>query len=417
MKKNLVLLFLICIFSLNAAAKTFVEMKDKVSADFVTACFYELLRSEACCTKNQFFQESDVFKPSYFLQKALDFYSLTHWSFAHGAENLLDHMFPMYHSLLETSLSYDPYADDGNWIAQLVTGAESDFMITRPSELEEAEKELKEFSDLSDGKTISDYDNENFSDYDEEEQKIPVVLTAPEPNVKEYAVRSKESRLVTYSYEDEFLNIQYGDTQRIIVRGDSKNLVRFFYDEKMRMNRKETWLYTGAVSSSELINSQVFRYGDNSSVPMASMVLGKDYRQELKYDQNGRVVQRADYIKEKENEYLNVRTSWIFAEDGRILEKKYETFIYKEGKKRRLQNIESKKEKYEYKVDDSTPDYYYYENDELRMKTEYTTSSDYVTTTLFDGGFVIETYYENYTKKKEVFLLNGKVKRIKKYEL
>ena len=82
-----------------------------------------------------------------------------------------------------------------------------------------------------------------------------------------------------------------------------------------------------------------------------------------------------------------------------------------------MQSIDSKKEKYEYKIDDSTPDYYYYENDELRMKTEYATSSDYVTTTLFDGGFVIETYYENYTKKKEVFLLNGNVKRIKKYEL
>ncbi|MBQ1629153.1 MAG: hypothetical protein II098_08355 [Treponema sp.] len=409
MKKNIVLLFGICIFSLNASAKTFVGAKDKVSADFVTECFYELLRSEYSCEKNQIFKETGDFKSSFFLQKALDFYSLTHWSFAHGAENLLDYMFPMYHSLLGTTLAYDPYSDDGTWISLLVSGSGSEFMITRPSELEEAEKELKEFSTLT--------DETNSSGYNEEESEIPVVQAAPEPDAKEYAVRSKESRLVTYSYEDEFLNIQYGDTQRIIVRGDAKNLVRFFYDEKMRMKRKETWLYTGAVSSSELINSQVFRYGDDSSVPKASTVSGKDYRQDIIYDQNGRVVQRSDYIKEKDDEYINGRTFWIFAEDGRILEKRYENFIYNEGKKRRLQSIDSKKEKYEYKIDDSTPDYYYYENDELRMKTEYATSSDYVTTTLFDGGFVIETYYENYTKKKEVFLLNGNVKRIKKYEL
>ncbi len=403
MKKKFFLLFFIFISSLCTAAVP--------ANDFVTDCFCGLLLSHKI--KNNVSGVENLKEPenAYFLKKASEFYSLTHWSFLHGAESMADFMFPAYHSLVENSAGYDPYTDFGEWISRIVSGAPEEFMITRPSEIEKAEKELEEFEGLEE---LEDAVQETFSsDLDFELPSVPE--EKPEENGR--SVKNRDYRLAVFSYEDEFLGIQYGESSRIVVRGDSKNLVRFFYDDKMRIAKKETWLYAGNIDSSRLLNTQIFRYDGDTSVPASSVLKGSDFRQEITYDKKGRIIQSSEFLMDEDEEYQNSRTSWIFMDDGRVKEKKYEIFNYRKGKKRRLLNIESKKEKYLYKVSDSVPDYYYFENDELRMKTEYTNESDYITTVLFNGGFVIESYYENHTKKKEVFLLNGVVKRIKKYEI
>lgn len=402
MKKRFFLLFLICISSLCTAAVP--------SKDFVTDCFYGLLLSHKIKKNVSGVENLSEPENAYFLEKASEFYSLTHWSFLHGAESVADFMFPSCHSLIENSTGYDPYSDSGEWIKGIVSGAPEEFMITRPSEIEKAEKELKEFEGLENQEDVI---QETF--YSEVDPELPEAQEKTAETGR--SVKNKDSRLAVFTYEDEFLGIQYGESSRIVVRGDSKNLVRFFYDGLMRIEKKETWIYAGNIDSSRLLNTQLFRYDGDTSVPSSSMLKGTDFRQELKYDKKGRVIQSSEFLMDGDEEYQNSRTSWIFMDDGRVQEKKYEIFNYRKGKKRRLLNIESKKEKYQYKVSDSVPDYYYFENDELRMKTEYSTESDYITTVLFNGGFVIESYYENHTKKKEVFLLNGVVKRIKKYEI
>lgn len=90
-------------------------------------------------------------------------------------------------------------------------------------------------------------------------------------------------------------------------------------------------------------------------------------------------------------------------------------YTYKSGNAKTVLSKETKREEYEYKVDSKTPDYFYYENGELRLKKIYTNADDYITSTYFDGGFVVESYYSNYNRIKDIFYLNGKVKRIKKY--
>ena len=402
MKKKFFLLFLICISSLCTAAVP--------SKDFVTDCFYGLLLSHKIKKNVSGVENLSEPENAYFLEKASEFYSLTHWSFLHGAESVADFMFPSCHSLIENSTGYDPYSDSGEWIKGIVSGAPEEFMITRPSEIEKAENELKDFEGLENQEDVI---QETF--YSEVDPELPEAQEKTAETGR--SVKNKDSRLAVFTYEDEFLGIQYGESSRIVVRGDSKNLVRFFYDGLMRIEKKETWIYAGNIDSSRLLNTQLFRYDGDTSVPSSSMLKGTDFRQELKYDKKGRVIQSSEFLMDGDEEYQNSRTSWIFMDDGRVQEKKYEIFNYRKGKKRRLLNIESKKEKYQYKVSDSVPDYYYFENDELRMKTEYSTESDYITTVLFNGGFVIESYYENHTKKKEVFLLNGVVNRIKKYEI
>ena len=49
-------------------------------------------------------------------------------------------------------------------------------------------------------------------------------------------------------------------------------------------------------------------------------------------------------------------------------------------------HIWDKKDVYEYKIKDGLPDYYFFENDVLRMKTIYFESDSYITTFYFDNN-------------------------------
>ena len=103
-----------------------------------------------------------------------------------------------------------------------------------------------------------------------------------------------------------------------------------------------------------------------------------------------------------------------YSEAGKLLEKKSEEYTY--NSKKVLVFTSIKKEVYEYKIEDGNPDYYYYENDDLRMQTLYSSAEDYVTTMIFDDNFVVESYYQAFKRKKDLFYVNGRLRRTKVYE-
>ena len=153
------------------------------------------------------------------------------------------------------------------------------------------------------------------------------------------------------------------------------------------------------------------------------LLLEENFKYKLTYNETGKVVasEKYEYIpdtKAAENEQetkksnvldkgdnyiLRSKTNWKYNDEGKIIEKLFSEYEYKKVNKTKKTLTSTKKDVYEYKIKDVMPDYYYYENDVLRMKTIYSNEDSYVTTFYFDGGFVVDSVYENATHTKDIF--------------
>ena len=118
----------------------------------------------------------------------------------------------------------------------------------------------------------------------------------------------------------------------------------------------------------------------------------------------------------KQKVVLKNRTTWEYNANGQISEKYFVEYNYKDENSTQITSRTSKKESYIYKIQDGSPDYFYYEDNILRMQTEYSGQNDYKTTSYFDGGFIVESYYENGMHKKDYYYLNGSLVRSRDYE-
>lgn len=333
----------------------------------------------------------------------VDFLSFPVWTFEQGPVPLGEFLG---FQVPEVSFSYQDYdssADDGNWIKELFADGKV-FSVRAPEEYSAISEKLKN----SEEKEISEIAGAVFKN--STETKAPVE--------KKYL--NEDKSLSLYSYDDEELSVQKTDGGSTIVKSNGKKAVRSYYDDKMRLLKKENWDISGGISSSKIMDSQEFKYSDGAK-PFASTVVSENEKHEILYDQKGRVVSSKNYTFFKKDEkkagkfVLESKIEWKYSENGKILEKYFEEYSYDKNKSRVL-GISSKKEQFEYKIQDGSPDYFFYEDGKLRVSTIYSSTDSYITTMTFDGGFVVESYYENGRRKKDLLYLNGIVRSVQNYE-
>lgn len=377
--------------------------------DRVCEYFYAMLRYELCGSMNKSYEESQKISSFYCAQKTASFFSQTVWTFENGAVLLADFVFPEQTGLILSSLKNDSYMDSGVWISSLLEGSSGDFIIRRPDELNHSQKELASIIEADELQSTDEFsvESENYSSspdfFDNQNSSVRVV-------------KNPDNALVFYSYTDEFMSFQQDEDKRVVIRGDNNRFLRLFFDDSMRLQKKELWNYTKNVDSSLISYVQKYEYKGESAIPFLSEIKEEEKKSILEYDEKGRVYKTTIYSIEDGKSYKDSLTTWKFSGDGKVSEKYYEKYSYRNNKAHSLISTDSKKEVYEYKVDEKTPDYYYYENNELRMKTEYSAGDEYVTTTYFDGGFMVESYYKNDFRIKDLFYVNGIIKRTKIYE-
>ncbi len=332
-----------------------------------------------------------------------EFLSLPVWTFEQGPVPLGEFLG---YDVPEISYSYQDYdssADDGKWIQRLFLSG-SIFSVRAPEEYSALSEQLK---------------NSETMEIDEIAGAI-LKKSSEENPVAEKKYLNEDKALSLYSYDDENLSIQKTDSGRTLINSDGKKTVRYFYDEKMRLVKKENWELSGGISSAKIADFQTFEYSDGSK-PFASTVSSENEKHEILYDQNGRIISSKNYMFFKKDEkksgkfVLESKTEWKYSESGKVLEKYFEEYSYNRNKSRVL-GTSSKKDVYEYKIQDGSPDYFFYENDELRVSTVYSSADSYITTMNFDGGFVVESYYENGRRKKDLLYLNGIVRSVQNYE-
>ena len=252
----------------------------------------------------------------------------------------------------------------------------------------------------------------------------------------ERRIFDSEQNLSLFSFNDEILAIQKRDNKNILVSSNDKKTIRRFFDEKNRVYKKEIWDISGSFQNSYLKNEEYYFYDEEKTVPSSATLLEENLKYKLTYNEAGKVVagEKYEYIpdtKAAENEQktkksnvldkgdnyiLRSKTNWKYNDEGKIIEKLFSEYEYKKVNKTKKTLTSTKKDVYEYKIKDGMPDYYYYENDVLRMKTIYSNEDSYVTTFYFDGGFVVDSVYDNATHTKDIFYSNGNIIRQKDYE-
>ncbi len=332
-----------------------------------------------------------------------DFLSLPVWTFDQGPVPLGEFLG---FEIPEISFSYQDYdssADDGKWIRDLFFGGNI-FSVRAPEKYSAISERLQ---------------NSDAAEIDEIAGSI-LRNSAEENPVPEKTYLNEDKTLSLYSYDEENLSVQKTGDGSTLVNSDGKKTVRYYYDEKMRLVKKENWDISGGISSSKIIDFQEFEYSDGSK-PFAGTICSDNEKHEILYDQNGRIISSKNYVLFKKDEkksgkfVLESKTEWKYSESGKILEKYFEEYSYNKNKSKVL-GTSTKKDVYEYKIQDGPPDCYFYENEKLRVSTVYSSADSYVTTMNFDGGFVVESYYENGRRKKDLLYLDGIIRSVQNYE-
>lgn len=311
-----------------------------------------------------------------------------HWTFSKGSVPLFDLIAPSYEGFLDSLSVYESSFDSGNLMKTFFLASSNQLTVQKPLELEQE-------VDLS--------------------NDLPQKLPSNESNEK----RLKDSlgSLSFYSVDNEILSVQNLEKDRILIRKYENHLVRKFYDEKMRLIKQETWNINSNFADSKIEKKEDFFYKENSLIPFSCEIIENNSSfHELLYDEKGRVVSSKNSSLQDEKKQLQSFTTWKYDEKNRITEKQTEDYVYKKGSFSKIEKIENKKEVFLYKIEEGQPDYYYSENGEVKLKTEFSSVDDYVTTMNFDNGFIVESFYKNGIRKKDIYYLNGVIRRVKQYD-
>jgi hypothetical protein len=240
--------------------------------------------------------------------------------------------------------------------------------------------------------------------------------TAAEESPSERRYRDSEGRLRQFSYGTEYLSVSGSSEKRILINAEGKTMTRRFYDNLMRLAKKETWNIAGSSAESEKIRTDVYYYNDTEERPFSSVSEIKSERIESLYNEKGLIYSQTNYsVGEMNSRRLESRTLWKYNSNNRITEEECTLFQYDADKEMELTGKSIRKDVYEYTVPGRVPDYFYYEDNTLRMKTIYTDDDTYITTLYFDNNFTVITKYRHGRKSEETFIRGNRIVRNRRY--
>lgn len=352
--------------------------------------------------------------------------ALDRFFFRHSLENgenlyLIEKYYSNAKGRIDVAGIYSPECDDGKWIAQLVDTVEeerfgselidileNELYIQPPVELNELPLEFGEESvDSLEEKTLPEKTAVNKETSEKSKDEVTTEII-------EKRLLGANNRLKMMEFGKEIFVPVVKKDSFITVHTNETQVVRRFYDEAFRLIKKETW-FINELSDSKLLNSEEYAFDyDGSTV---KNVTAGDKSIRTKYDKLNHLLYAETYEKIDGKEILKVKNNWTYDEKGRITTEENLEYEYENGK---IIKTNSKKEIYRYKLINGTelnqPDYEYYEDGILKIKTEYSAEKFYTTSIFFDETFSVISYYENNKKVREVYTAGGFIKRVKNYE-
>ena len=277
-------------------------------------------------------------------------------------------------------------------------------------------------------KTIDENSNENLmeeTDSDEENQENLVDILELEENSQEPIQNEEEivekillnskSKLQMMQYEKELFIPNQQEENFVHINSDGTNVVRSFYDSGYKLIKNETWNIP-SVEKAALISEEFYEFAEGSIYPNKKTTKKQNETTICKYDEKGNVIfAQIDFLHEDKS-FIKEKTSWTYTSDGKIKTEETSEYIYNKKNPTELEKIFVKKHNYLYNKGDIPPNYEYFEDGILKVKTEYSKKGWYKKNIYFDDEYLVSTYFENNLRKKDVYFYKGSVLKEKIYE-
>lgn len=312
-----------------------------------------------------------------------------------GIRMKIENDFPDFAGEFELSGLYFPEFDSGYWVEDTVLRAEE-------------ERIGEEINELDDMFTALSFEEENRA------EEIEKLLTDA---IEEKTYTDKYSKLSLLEYGTEILIPVVTDEYKIIIKGDEKEITRYFYDEYYRLVKKELWSISE--ENIELTDSEEYEFSTEERKPASKIVELNDTRERTQYDGKGNLIKSEKYFVYNDKEYLISVFKCEYDEDNRIIMEEKQESVYDESYSKIIESF-NKKYVYIYHDDfeeDIPADFEYYEDKVLKMVNRYSNDNGtYTSQIFFDDNLSVQTYYENNKKVKDVYLMNNVVKRVRNYE-
>ena len=267
-----------------------------------------------------------------------------------------------------------------------------------------------------------DYYTSEVNIFEEEKNDLQIIESVTNiENEKSTVVLDLENNLSYFNFSDETFSFQKNPSGRVIINSDGKKSVRCYFDEKLRLEKKEIWDITD-LNNSSIKKTEFYNYSADNLKPDSLEILEGNSKILEVYNSDGKVTAKKIYTQENledENEkkyILNEENFYLYDFDFRIVEKKTILYNYENTGKNKKAATSVQKEVFSYEKNISVPDYFYYENGILKKSVEYKDSVNYIERIFFEDGFSVESYILNGKRTKDLFYKNGILLRRKNYE-
>lgn len=267
-----------------------------------------------------------------------------------------------------------------------------------------------------------DYYTSEVNIFEEEKNDLQIIESVTNiENEKSTFVLDLENTLSYFNFSDETFSFQKNPSGRVIINSDGKKSVRCYFDEKLRLEKKEIWDITD-LNNSSIKKTEFYNYSADNLKPDSLEILEGNSKILEVYNSDGKVTAKKIYTQENledENEkkyILNEENFYLYDFDFRIVEKKTILYNYENTGKNKKAATSVQKEVFSYEKNISVPDYFYYENGILKKSVEYKDSVNYIERIFFEDGFSVESYVLNGKRTKDLFYKNGILLRRKNYE-
>lgn len=230
------------------------------------------------------------------------------------------------------------------------------------------------------------------------------------PRSLEYSVNSVG--LVSMEVDDELFVPHKTNDGLEIVHSCGTKVTRFFYDNLLRITKKEIWEIRNA-ENYNYVSSCVYEYSGENFSPSSVTNLLKDKKEIYTYDNHKNLLGKKEIAVVNSKDYVLVQENYSYDSENRILNEKIIENNYSENYK----NLKYKfLKEYKYSYNQFGKNVEYYENNVLKNLVKYTGEKEYYSQVYFDGGISIISYYKDSKKLSDKYLQDSKVIREVPYE-
>ncbi len=229
--------------------------------------------------------------------------------------------------------------------------------------------------------------------------------------------RDAEGKLKAFAFDAERFTLSDINGESVTVNAYGEKAVRKTYDALMRLVRRDVWKIASTAKESVRESSETFYYNADRTYPASSAAESEGRRSETLYDDEGRAISFAEFFVDESGARIpDTKMTRRYTDGNKIIEEEKSRWEYADEKKTRLSAIRVQKKTYDYAAGGENPNYCFYEDGKLRIKTIYAQNDTYVTTLYFDEGYTVISEYAAGEKIRETIKNGDRVLRTKKYD-